>query len=212
MSEPVLKLRCISCGTPIAGLAQLCEACAAREQQRSIFLPGQVVPVPDELQLTDHEQTSLNRCRACGEFVETGAPYCQACGSAIVPGLSRPAGFWIRLAAAVIDGMIVGSFQLVIALLVSNTTFLVGILLLMAFAYTVGFWLADGATPGKMALHLKVVMADGSPVTPRAAVGRFLGYALAAGPLLLGYALIGVTWDKRGLHDYVAGTVVVRER
>jgi uncharacterized RDD family membrane protein YckC len=80
----------------------------------------------------------------------------------------------------------------------------------VAAAYDIGFWMAYGATPGKMALSLKVVMADGRPITGAAAVLRFIGYYVNILTLGIGYLIIAFTPQKRGLHDYIAGTVVVR--
>lgn len=71
--------------------------------------------------------------------------------------------------------------------------------------------MAKGATPGKMALSMEIVMADGRPLTTSAAVLRYIGYIVNVATLGIGYLMIAFTPQKRGLHDYIAGTVVVRK-
>jgi uncharacterized RDD family membrane protein YckC len=84
--------------------------------------------------------------------------------------------------------------------------------LLLAAFYYVYYWGVQGATPGKKALGLVVVDEGGrSPIGVGAALLRVAGYILSALPLGMGFALVPVT--GRGLHDRMAGTVVVqRER
>lgn len=95
-----------------------------------------------------------------------------------------------------------------------------GLLMLCAFAlewlYPVAFELGrGGVTPGKAAMGLAVVMADGTPVTPAASLLRNL--LRAADLLPMGY-LVGVLCmlvdpGFRRLGDLAAGTVVIhRER
>ncbi len=74
----------------------------------------------------------------------------------------------------------------------------------------VGFWRYCGATPGKLALALKVVDArtGGRPSTGRLAL-RFLCYLVSALPLYLGFLWIAVDRRKQGWHDKIAGTVVI---
>ena len=78
-------------------------------------------------------------------------------------------------------------------------------------AYMIWFEARSGATPGKRAVGIKVVKADGSPVDLGAAVARnllrivdgFLFYLLAA-------ILVWVMPLNQRLGDLAAGTVVVR--
>lgn len=70
-----------------------------------------------------------------------------------------------------------------------------------------------GQTPGKRALGLRVVGADGLPVGPAASVVR---NALRAIEVPLGYApgvlLVALSPRRQRLGDLVAGTLVVQER
>ena len=74
------------------------------------------------------------------------------------------------------------------------------------------FWIVRSATPGKMALKLRIVDATTlQPVPAGRLLLRYVGYYVAGIPLGLG--LFWVAWDrkKQGWHDKMAGTVVVRE-
>jgi uncharacterized RDD family membrane protein YckC len=81
--------------------------------------------------------------------------------------------------------------------------------LVWTVAYFVAFWSATGQTPGNRALRIRVVGADGGVLRPRRALLRFGALLLAALPLLMGFALILVDSRRRGLHDRIAGTLVV---
>lgn len=74
----------------------------------------------------------------------------------------------------------------------------------------IGFWRAYGATPGKIALGIRIVDArtGGSPSLGRLAL-RFLGYFVSAAPLYLGFLWAIVDRRKQGWHDKIARTIVV---
>jgi uncharacterized RDD family membrane protein YckC len=75
----------------------------------------------------------------------------------------------------------------------------------------VAFWLARGATPGKMAFDARVVdAATGGPLSARQGVIRYLGYYVSTIPLFLGLIWVAFDSRKQGWHDKLAGTVVVR--
>jgi uncharacterized RDD family membrane protein YckC len=86
---------------------------------------------------------------------------------------------------------------------------LVGLAILLAALYYVYFWGVQGATPGKHVLGLTVVDSDGrAPIGVAAAILRLLGYAVSG--LLLGIGFLLVPLTGRGLHDRIAGTLVVQ--
>ena len=70
---------------------------------------------------------------------------------------------------------------------------------------------AFGQTFGKMALRIKVVNEDGSPLDYRKAFLRWLGYFLCDLTLDLGYLWAAFDLRKQGLHDKVCKTIVVHE-
>jgi uncharacterized RDD family membrane protein YckC len=73
--------------------------------------------------------------------------------------------------------------------------------------------LPGGATPGKRAFRLKVVMDDGLPVTPAASVARNLLRTADFLPLGFGFAIVSmlVRADCKRLGDIAAATLVVYE-
>jgi len=76
--------------------------------------------------------------------------------------------------------------------------------------YFVVFWSATGQTPGNRLLQIRVCRAaDGEAPSAGAALLRFGGLILAALPLFAGFVPILLDDRRRGLHDMIAGTVVV---
>jgi uncharacterized RDD family membrane protein YckC len=142
----------------------------------------------------------------------------------------EPAGAMARLAAAVVDHLVVALIQgLVLApvlwywwsrpmpvhpseaplLPLVLSVALVPISLILACAYFVYGWGVRGATPGKALLGL-VVEGDGGefPIGAARAMARLFGYAVST--LLLGIGHLMIAFGGRGLHDRIAGTSVVR--
>ena len=148
-------------------------------------------------------------CLSCGQPAPAGAGFCPGCGrllSAIVY-----AGFWIRFVAWLIDAIILTIPNIIIGLVVESP----GSILLqfaIGIVYTIGFWTAEGATPGKMAMGLRITTVQGEPVDFGKAVLRYIGYFVSGITLGIGYLMIAFTREKRGLHDYIAGTMVVKAR
>jgi len=66
-----------------------------------------------------------------------------------------------------------------------------------------------GQTPGKRALGIRVVRLDGNPVTWWHAFERAGGYAAGLATGTLGFAQIYWDPNRQGIHDKVAGTVVI---
>ncbi len=131
-------------------------------------------------------------------------------------------GFWPRLGAQIIDGIIVAIITYPILLLVYGTGYFtktaitagpldIVLSYLFPIAWTLAFWIYRQATPGKMVVGAKIISAKtgGKPTTGQL-VGRYFAYILSALPLLLGY--IWAAWDpkKQTWHDKLAGTYVVR--
>lgn len=70
-----------------------------------------------------------------------------------------------------------------------------------------------GATPGKMALGLRIVRGDGGALTYGRAFGRFWGEYLSSIPCGLGYFMAFFdTKERRALHDRICDTRVVAAR
>ena len=78
---------------------------------------------------------------------------------------------------------------------------------------TMLFWKRwRGATPGKKFVHIKIVDAKTlQDIDNRQALTRSFGYIASTFAFLLGFIIVIFRKDKRGLHDLLAGTVVVYE-
>lgn len=140
-------------------------------------------------------------------------------------------GVLLRFAGAIIDliillvvGFIVGLIarQLVNQLPVWAT-------LVYGLPYFVGFWSWRGQTPGLMLIGARVVRRSGSTVGLGWSLLRYLFYLMPFfGPVvvlgsqvsgwfvillpLVTLAVMALTREKRGVHDFVAGTVVINTR
>ena len=145
-------------------------------------------------------------------------------------------GFWRRLVAMAIDMALVAPVAAAITYVASRATgiglptarlgnldFLLDILLGSdpAFAMTAGLYVAAlvsylfvmqvtlGQTWGMRAAHMRVIdLYGGAPDVTRC-IRRALGYLLGFGTLGLGFLWSAFDGEKRGLHDYLAGTLVI---
>lgn len=121
------------------------------------------------------------------------------------------AGFGRRLAAVLVDGLIVGAAGGLLGLLAPDSGGAQALVALGSVLYYVLFIGVKGQTPGKMALGIKVVGPDGGPPgAVRAFVREVVGKFLSGLILCLGY--LWMLWDEKRQcwHDKLADTVVVR--
>ena len=77
--------------------------------------------------------------------------------------------------------------------------------------YRVTFWTVTGQTPGMVLFGLRVLRANGSPVGLGTALRRLLGYVACALTFGLGFFAVVLSARRQGLHDRIAGTVVVHD-
>ncbi len=80
---------------------------------------------------------------------------------------------------------------------------------LIAGAYFVLGWSAAGQTPGMRLLGLRVHGPGGEPPSIGRSLVRLVGLVLAIIPLFAGFLPVLFTERRRGLPDYLAGTVVL---
>lgn len=261
---PVL---CPSCSNQNPDGALFCVRCGASLSQ-PVTSPAAVVAQtgPEARQTAARAARDLvKRCERCNTANDGAALFCHHCGWNLSNSLPssvsqlRPAGFWIRLAAYLLDVVLL---VIVIAIGVaasaatgaitqgnqtwSNIAAQLGTL--VYFTLTVGL---KGASAGKWLLGLRIIRANGSRVSVLRSFFRYvvlsvvflpmtLGAILASGTemfdpgraefstdlsgaglalLLIGALVavvfavwIGVSEQKRGWHDLIAGTRVVRVR
>jgi uncharacterized RDD family membrane protein YckC len=81
--------------------------------------------------------------------------------------------------------------------------------LLWSLGYFVTFWSTTGQTPGNRLLGVRVVREDGTLLRPARALLRLAALVLAAVPLFAGFVPVLFDDRRRGVHDMIAGTVVV---
>ena len=112
------------------------------------------------------------------------------------------AGFWERMGAAALDFFLLG----VLGAMVHHPL----PAFVLAVAYFVGMWTWKGTTIGGIVLALKVVRADGGPLTLTTTIVRALAGVFSAMVLFLGFLWIAWDSEKQGWHDRIAGTVVLR--
>jgi uncharacterized RDD family membrane protein YckC len=133
----------------------------------------------------------------------------------------RPAGFWIRVVAYIIDAVILGVFNLVVTFVVALAAggsiqgTPVGLLYLVEFLVAIGYfsymWSSRGQTIGMMATNLQVIREDGSRLTLGQAIGRAFALVLSFLILYIGVIMVAFTARKQGLHDMICHTLVVHK-
>ncbi|HEY6569985.1 MAG TPA: RDD family protein [Candidatus Limnocylindrales bacterium] len=134
-----------------------------------------------------------------------------------------------RLVAYIIDGFIVGIAVTIVALVLTPfliagassenagalaaTGFLyVFVVLLVSVSYFPFFWARNGQTPGMKIFGLRVVRdADGGKISGGTAIIRLIGLWISFAIFYLGIIWILVDSRRRGWHDLLAGTVVIRQ-
>jgi len=84
-----------------------------------------------------------------------------------------------------------------------------GVWFVILAGYFVFFWSTTGQTPGMRLMRLRVAGSDGRPPNFGRAVVRVIGLAVSIIPLFAGFLPVLVDDRRRGLLDFLAGTVVV---
>ena len=138
------------------------------------------------------------------------------------------AGFWERFAASVIDGFISFLITLIIMIPSILAILLAGVdleyleVLAEVIYYIIGIplsWLyyaifessSFQGTPGKMILGIKVVNLNKEPISFMQASGRYFGKMLSVIICYIGFIMAAFTDRKQGLHDVMAGTLIIKK-
>jgi len=130
----------------------------------------------------------------------------------------RPAGFWARVGATLLDGFIIGIPLVIVSYLVTGTTDETPITsfgnLLYALVVPV-IW--TGYTIGKRIVGVRIIRMDGRNVgigtmLLRTVVSGIL-YWITFGVLVIVSAfMVGLRNDKRAIHDFIAQTQVIHDK
>lgn len=173
-------------------------------------------------------------CVQCGATLPEGAVVCQSCGAgAPTRRLESYAGFWRRILAASIDGVLV---QVATVFVVAPIALSVRASLARTlptpeqmqvahqlFAFIIGahvHWLyctisessAWQATLGKKILALRVTDERGRRLSFGQANARYWSKLLSLLILGVGFLMIAFTEKKQGLHDKLAKTLVLKAK
>jgi uncharacterized RDD family membrane protein YckC/cytochrome c-type biogenesis protein CcmH/NrfG len=157
--------------------------------------------------------------RRGGRGIRVSSPTLSSQQSTVAPVLTKKprdkviiyAGFWKRFAAWFID-------MIVTAVLCYALNFVVGVIVMFIWSFFI-WWLYSAvmessnlqATLGKMALGIKVTDLNGSRISFGRATGRYFGMFISSIILSIGFIMIAFTKKKQGLHDIMAGCLVVNK-
>jgi uncharacterized RDD family membrane protein YckC len=143
----------------------------------------------------------------------------------------RYAGFFVRVIAFLVDAAVLIAFGVPLAaagwfgmragaLVLGQPvpvetdeavfTMLTAAWFAMATIYFTVLHRSFGQTIGKSLLHLRVQTLDAQRIGTLRSFVRALGYAVSSTFLGFGFLLVALTPRKRGWHDFLAGTCVVR--
>ena len=161
-------------------------------------------------------------------------------GSTTLPAYAQPtqaaprtyAGFWIRFVAIFIDAIIInvvtspvwvlnGVFMSRFPRDVGSPVAFAPILTVLGFALTISLvvnWLYESlmtsssrqATVGKMACGLIVTDTNGARLSFLHATGRHFAKFISSFTFLIGYIIAAFTERHQALHDFIAGTYVLK--
>lgn len=220
---------CPNCGSENQEGTYYCSQCGYQfkttEQQTS-----------DETTAPTSISTGHKVCPGCGAKNAPSSKYCYHCGlllpmelhaAAEMEAIGTPAGFWIRLVAYLIDGIVVSLIALLLAITFTDASasqvwaifsgevedWTISIIPTMVdlayFTICIGRW---GQTVGKKVLSIKVLRSDNSPMSYPMSFARSLAYYLSALIFGIGFLMIAFSSNKRGLHDRICDTKVVKIR
>lgn len=140
----------------------------------------------------------------------------------------KPAGFWIRFLATLVDGILSSVLAWILSILMNENAsqsinnsltqspeslvstsdtvanLLYGIIFIIIFTAT-----QFKGSPGKLLCRIQVVNPDMTQIGIGKSIGRYFSYILSAIPLMIGFMLAGWTKDKKALHDMICNTRVV---
>ena len=163
---------------------------------------------------------SVSFCTHCGQPTRPENGGCSSCLAELpkdeeqLMEQEEYMGFWIRAAARLIDVTITWVIWMVIEVLYgplsTNMTLTLLIYVVGPLYYVIPMGL-KGQTLGKVAIGIMVVNERGEPPgITKAIIREILGKGVSEIAIFLPYVWIGLDKNKRGWHDHIANTHVVR--
>lgn len=169
---------------------------------------------------------------AASRAAPAGAPAAAMATGPAMAGAVTYAGFWRRVVAYVVDGLLVGVVMTVLIFVFAAGAIggiaagspeaaaaVFGLMGLINLGSIIAMWLyfalmesspAQG-TLGKIAVGLIVTDLEGRRIGFGRATGRFFGKILSGLVFAIGFLMAGFTERKQGLHDMLAGTLVLNK-
>lgn len=136
-----------------------------------------------------------------------------AAGAAAVV-TSEKVGFWIRVVAFIIDGVILAILSSILnsILFGGDTVRGNGLNTLLGLAYSMYFWSSygHGQTVGNRVMKIRVVKTDGSELSLTESFIRYVGLVLSFLCIFIGVVWVAFDANKQGWHDKIANTYVVK--
>ena len=182
---------CRTCGKEIGDNAEICINCGAKPNQGNKF------------------------CVTCGNEVGPKAEYCIKCGTKLsevtVSHIVEYAGFWRRLVAIIIDGILLGIAGRLIFIRSAAPNFFFSYFLLGWVYYALMESSVKQATLGKMAIGIIVTDMEGKRISFGRATGRHFAKIISLFILFIGFIMAGFTAKKQALHDLIADSLVLKK-
>lgn len=140
--------------------------------------------------------------------------------------IEKPAGYWIRTLATLIDCVAIGFLNMVLSfalfgkfssglslnmdfssyLTEAGRSFILNFLIGMSYeTILIGY---NGQTLGKLLTRIKVINLDGTQISYKRAFGRYWAKILSGLTFGIGFLLVVFRKDKRSLHDLIVKTKV----
>ena len=199
-----------------------------------LLAPPIVAPAPPAVTPGQGVCAECGRVFSVQDMIPHGGSYvCAGCkpvfmqklaeGATVTTGVFAYAGFWIRVGAKLLDGLILGIFfvpPFIYFAFKSGSNPQFGRLQIFQLLFQLFFMAANlgyqifflgkyGATLGKMACGLRVITADGGNISYARATGRVFAEMLSGMICYIGYIIVGFDDQKRALHDHICNTRVI---
>ena len=241
-----LQIRCPNCSAGNPDDSAYCHKCGTRltaQMAAGAAPPASAYGTSGGFATSTPQIAARTACPRCRPVNDPGSRFCYSCGlplegapaatgQVVTPAgavVGTPAGFWVRFAAFLVDGIILGVVGAVIGMAMGEPLFgeslpanpefadyfefkaSDGVSSFIDLAYHVVGWSVYGTTVGKRAFGLSVVRPNGSKLGFGRALVRYLAQILSILTLFVGYLMVAFRKDKRALHDLIADSYVIKK-
>lgn len=139
----------------------------------------------------------------------------------------KPAGFWIRVVASVLDAIFASIASFIVTAIVGEYTYIIyepadpdliiefpivnfSVSLLYAIIFIIFFTASKfKGSPGKLICQIQVLNTNMTQITIGKSIGRYLAMIISAIPFGIGFLMAGWNREKKALHDIICNTRVV---